>query len=117
MNTANQIINEILSAGAKFILDGGEVGLTQIVDDDLLQHGRSNKHKIKQILLAIQRESRNPSPKIWELRILSSDGKRIDGMTMIDKHRLSRDECKLWIGSLEKIVSLAIKKLEADYIC
>ena len=95
MSTAYEIINEIISAGAKFTLDGGDVGLTQIVNDDLLQRARSNKSQIKKILLAIQRESRNPSPKIWKLKILSSDGKRIDGMTMIDKLRMSRDECKL----------------------
>ena len=33
-------------------------------------------------------------PKVWRLKIRSSDGKSIDAMSMIDKHRMSRTECK-----------------------
>ncbi len=98
MNTANQIINEIIDTGAKFTLHGGEVGLTQIVNDDLLQRARKHKTQIKQILIAVKRESRTASPKVWKLKIQSSDGKTINSMTMIDKHRMSREECKLHLA-------------------
>ena len=94
-NIANEIINEIIATGSKFTLNNGEVGLTQLVDDDLLQRARKHKTQIKQILIAVKRESRTASPKIWKLKIQSSDGATINSMTMIDKHRMSHDECKL----------------------
>ena len=94
MNTAHQIINEIISTGTKFTLHGGEVGLTQIVDDDLLERARKHKTQIKQILEAVKRESRMATPKVWKLKISSSNGQTINSMTMIDPARMSLDECK-----------------------
>lgn len=98
MNTAHQIINEIISEGAKFTLDGDEVGLTQLVSDDLLERARSHKHEIKQILTALKRESIPTKPKVWKLKIRSCEGDRIDGITMIDKFRMTREECGIHLG-------------------
>ena len=98
MNTANQIINEIIDAGAKFTLHGGEVGLTQIVNDDLLERARKHKTQIKQILQAVKRESRTATPKVWKLKIRTSDGKGIDEMNMIDPARMSQIECERHLG-------------------
>jgi len=94
MNTARKIISEIIQEGAKFTLNHGEVGLTKIVNDDLLERARKHKTQIKQILEAVKRESRTASPKIWKLKIRSLNGNRINGMTMIDPARLSRKECE-----------------------
>ena len=94
MNTAHQIINEILSTGSKFTLYGGEFGLTQIVNDDLLERARKNKAQIKQILEAVKCDSRTASPIIWKLKIQSSDGQMINSMTKIDPARMSLNECK-----------------------
>ncbi len=33
-------------------------------------------------------------PKVWNLKIRSSDGKSIDSMTMIDPLRMTESECK-----------------------
>ena len=94
MNTANQIINEIIDAGAKFSLYGGDVSLTKVVDIALLERAREHKHEIKQILECVKRESRTASPKVWKLKIKSSDGQTTNSMTMIDPARMSLDECK-----------------------
>lgn len=98
MNAANQIIHEIIDTGAKFTLHAGEVGLTQIVSDDLLERARKHKTQIKQILQALKRESRTASPKVWNLKIRTSDGKTIDKMNMIDPVRMSRAECERHLG-------------------
>ena len=98
MSTAHQIINEIINTGTKFTLHGGEVGLTQIVNDDLLERARKHKKQIKQILEAVKQESRQVSPKKWILKIKSSDGQTIDNITMIDPARMSHDECKLTLA-------------------
>lgn len=94
MNTARQIINEIIQEGAKFTLNHGEVGLTQMVNDDLLARARKHKAEIKKIIQAVKRENRTFKPKVWKLKIRSSDGARIDSITMIDPARFNREECK-----------------------
>ncbi len=93
MNTARQIINEIIQEGAKFTLHGGEVGLTQSVNDDLLARARKHKAEIKKIIEAVKREQ-TKTPKVWNLVITSSDGKTINRMTMIDPQRLNELECR-----------------------
>ena len=98
MSVANQIIHEILSTGAKFTLSGDEVGLTQVVDDELLERARKHKTQIKQILEAVKRQNRIAKPKVWTLKIQSLDGKTTNSMTMIDPHRMSEPECKIHLA-------------------
>jgi len=93
LNTARQIINEIIQEGAKFTLNGGEVGLTKMVSDDLLARARKHKAEIKKIIETVKREQTKTS-KVWNLVIKSCDGKSISRITMIDPSRLNDLECK-----------------------
>lgn len=112
MNTAHQIINEIISTGSKFTLYGGEVGLTQVVSNDLLERARKHKTQIRKILENIKQEGRQVRPKVWLLKIKSSENETIDTMTMIDPARMTHDECQLTITSqfgIGRVISITEK--------
>lgn len=96
MNTARQIINEIIQEGAKLTLNGGEVGLTKMVSDDLLARARKHKAEIKKIIETIKREQ-TKTPKIWNLVITSSNGETTNKMIMIDPQRLNKFECRKYL--------------------
>lgn len=85
---AQQIIKEVSATGARFVIEGDDIGLTQVVPDELLNKARLNKSAIKQILLSLQKQKIN-RPKVWCLKIKT--GESINTMTVIDPERLDNE--------------------------
>ncbi len=107
--SAQQIIKEVSATGARFVIDGDEIGLTQVIPDELLNKARLNKSAIKRILLSLQKQ-KIKRPKVWSLKVRTGD--LINTMTVIDPERLNDDDFlkqQTLVFGKERIISFSEK--------
>ncbi len=48
---AQLVMNEVSATGARFVIEGDDIGLTQTVPDELLLKAKTHKSEIRKILL------------------------------------------------------------------
>ena len=112
---AQQIIKEVSDTGARFVIEGDDIGLTQVVPDELLNKARLNKLAIKKILLSLQKQKIN-RPKVWSLKVKT--GNSINTMTVIDPDQMNKEAFRksqgLVFGS-DRVVSFYEKDSYKDY--
>lgn len=102
--SAMQIIKQVNAAGARFVLNGNELGLDKQIPADLLVKAKQHKSAIRKILLSkhggvARKKTKNKGAKIWKLLIKAYDNDEINVVTVIDPQRQSdkafiNEQCK-----------------------